>query len=204
MTDKNVLDLGCGFGEHCKLFAEKGAEKVIGIDLSQKMLQIAQNENSHPKISYVNLPMEEVATLNQKFDIVVSSLAFHYVKDYENLIQDIYNLMVDKGTLIFSQEHPFVTSHLSGERWTRDVQGMKIHANISNYAKEGIRDTVWFVDNVKKYHRTFSTIINTLITVGFQIDKIIEPLPNEETLEAYLQYTDLYHRPDFLLIKVKK
>ena len=27
MVGKRILDLGCGFGEHCKLFVEKGAEK---------------------------------------------------------------------------------------------------------------------------------------------------------------------------------
>ena len=61
-----------------------------------------------------------------------------------------------------------------------------------------------FVDNVKKYHRTFSTIINTLIEAGFTIEKMIEPLPTEELLCDYPPYKDLFHKPDFLLIKVKK
>ena len=60
------------------------------------------------------------------------------------------------------------------------------------------------MDNVKKYHRTFSTIINTLIKAGFTIEKMLEPLPTDELLEKYTNYKDLFHKPDFLLIKAKK
>ena len=35
LSGKDVLDLGCGFGEHCKAFVEKGAKKVVGIDISE-------------------------------------------------------------------------------------------------------------------------------------------------------------------------
>ena len=41
------------------------------------------------------------------------------------------------------------------------------------------RESVWFVDNVKKYHRTFATIINTLIDAGFSI------IPNSVSSLAY-------------------
>ena len=33
---KKVLDLGCGYGWHCKFAAEQGAAEVLGIDLSRK------------------------------------------------------------------------------------------------------------------------------------------------------------------------
>ena len=77
-------------------------------------------------------------------------------------------------------------------------------AVLANYGVEGERESVWFVDNVKKYHRTFSTIINTLIEAGFTIEKMIEPLPTDELLEKYPAYKDLFHKPDFLLVRVKK
>jgi len=54
------------------------------------------------------------------------------------------------------------------------------------------RESVWFVDNVKKYHRTFSTIINTLIEVGYTVEKMIEPLPTDEILEQYPEYKISY------------
>ena len=79
-----------------------------------------------------------------------------------------------------------------------------MNLNLSNYGVEGERESVWLVDNVKKYHRTFSTIVNTLTEAGFFIEKMIEPLPTEELLTEHPDYKDLYHKPDFLLVKVKK
>lgn len=204
LTGKRVLDLGCGFGEHCKLFVENGAQKVVGIDISSKMLEIAKAENSDPKIVYRNMAIEDISRLNESFDVVVSSLAFHYIEDFEDVVKNIYALLDTSGVFLFSQEHPLVTSHSGGNRWTRDENGNKIHMNLANYGIEGERSSTWFVDNVKIYHRTFSRIINTLIKTGFSIEQIIEPLPTDELLAEYPDYKDLLHKPDFLLVKVRK
>ena len=204
LEGKRVLDLGCGFGEHCMKFVEQGAKRVVGIDISEKMLQVAKVENCHDKIQYINMPMENIAQLQEKFDVVVSSLAFHYVEDFKGVIENIYNLLDEGGVFVFSQENPLCTSHSGGDRWTRDENGKKLHVNLANYGVEGERETIWFVDNVKKYHRIFSTIVNDLVETGFAIEKMIEPLPTEEILEQYPDYRDLFHKPDFLLVKVKK
>jgi len=204
LKGKQILDLGCGFGEHCVKFVELGAEKVVGIDISQKMLEIAEKENNNPKISYLNMAMEDIDGLNEKFDIVVSSLAMHYIEDYFGVAKNVYNLLENDGLFVFSQEHPLTTSFVSGKRWTKDEKGNKIYLNLANYGVEGERDVSWFVDGVKKYHRTFSTVINTLIDNHFVIEKVLEPLPNENLLNKYPQLECLFHKPDFLLISAKK
>lgn len=204
LKDKTILDLGCGFGEHCKGFVESGAKKVIGIDISEKMLEIAKQENADSKITYINMPMENIFELTEKFDIVISSLAFHYVEDFAGVVKNVFNLLNENGTFIFSQENPLCTCHSGGQRWTKDENGNKLYLNLSNYGIEGERESTWFVDNVKKYHRTFSSIINTLIETGFKIEKLIEPLPTEDLLKKYPDYKDLFHKPDFLLVKCTK
>ena len=204
LNDKIILDLGCGFGEHCKRFVESGAKKVIGIDISEKMLEIAKQENADSKITYINMPMENIWQLNEKFDVVVSSLAFHYVQDFSGVVKNIYDMLNENGVFLFSQENPLCTCFSGGNRWTKDENGNKLYINLSNYGIEGERESSWFVDNVKKYHRTFSTIINTLIETGFTIEKMIEPLPTEDLLKKYPEYKDLFHKPDFLLVKVRK
>ena len=105
LKGKKVLDLGCGFGEHCRQFVDRGAEKVVGIDISEKMLEVARVENCDPKITYLNMPMEDIAELQDTFDIVISSLAFHYVEDFEGVIRNIHNLLKENGIFIFSQEN---------------------------------------------------------------------------------------------------
>jgi len=199
-----ILDLGCGFGEHCKGFIEKGAAKVVGIDISEKMLEVAKAENSDPKITYLNMPMEDLDKIDEKFDLVVSSLAIHYVEDFAGLTRNINNLLKPGGLFVYSQENPFNTCFSMGERWTRDENGKKIHANLKDYGVEGERESTWFVDNVKKYHRMFSTIVNTLVEGGLTIEKMIEPVPTEVILEKHPDQRDLFHKPDFLLIRASK
>ena len=128
LTGKTILDLGCGFGEHCKEFVSKGAEKVVGIDISTKMLEIAKEENSDPKITYINMPMEDIGELSEKFDLVISSLAFHYIEDFSGVVKKINDLLNPDGLFVFSQEHPLSTCFTGGNRWTRDENGKKILA----------------------------------------------------------------------------
>ena len=206
LTGKEVLDLGCGYGEHCKAFVERGASKVVGIDISTKMLEVANRDNNDPAITYINMPMEDIDQLNMKFDAVVSSLAIHYVEDYRGLLKNIHDILRPDGVLIFSQEHPFTTTYGNCDfgRWTKDDSGNKLYANLANYGLEGERESEWFISGVKKYHRTFSTILNGLTDEGFEFEKIIEPTPDQELLKKYPEHSDLFHRPDFLLVRASK
>ena len=204
LKDKKVIDLGCGFGEHCIEYIHKGATKVVGVDISEKMLEVARRENSNPHVTYMNTPMENISEIGETFDVAISSLAFHYVEDFDILVKDVYEMLCEGGTFVFSQENPINTCFSSGSRWTKDENGNKLYANLANYSLEGERESKWFVDGVKKYHRTFSTIVNTLAGAGFTIEKMIEPVPTLELLERYPEYADLLHRPDFLLVKARK
>ena len=89
LKGKRILDLGCGFGEHCVEFVAKGAEKVVGIDISEKMLEVAKKENSDPGITYILMPMEDIGSINEKFDVVISSLAFHYIEDFAGVVKNM-------------------------------------------------------------------------------------------------------------------
>ena len=204
LRGKDVLDLGCGFGEQCKSYAKMGAKSVTGIDISEKMLEVARRENSGPTISYLHMPIEEIYKLNGSFDVVVSSLAFHYVEAFSEVIKMVYEKMKANGVFVFSQENPLCTAYSGGARWTKDDQGNKLYVNLSNYGLEGERESRWFVDGVKKYHRMFSTIVNTLIESGFTVEKIVEPIPTAELAEKYPEQNDLFHKPDFLLVKSVK
>ncbi len=204
LAGKTVLDLGCGFGENCIRYVDKGAKRVVGVDISEKMLAVAESENSHKSIKYLKMPMEDIGELREHFDVVVSSLAIQYVEDYQGLVNNIYNLLNDGGVLVFSQEHPINTCFSSGSRWTKDENGKKLYANVEYYSVDGVRESTWFVDGVKKYHRTLSTVINTLIGSGLRIDKIIEPVPTPELLREHPEYDDLLHKPDFLLVRATK
>jgi len=74
LQDKTVLDLGCGFGWHCRYAREQQASSVIGVDLSANMLQQARELTDDAGITYVELPMEDIAFADEQFDVVISQM----------------------------------------------------------------------------------------------------------------------------------
>lgn len=206
VKNKKILDLGCGYGENCKYYKKIGANYVLGIDISNHMIDEANKNNKLENIEYKVMAMEEISKIAEKFDIVISSLAFHYIKDFEKLLKDIYNLLIDDGYLIFSQEHPLVTSTILTNNMTSNHQEInnKWFLLLSDYNRIGLRKKLWNDEFVEKYHRNFSEIINTLIKVGFKIDMILEPIPEEETIKKVPKYIHQYDRPYFLFVKVHK
>ncbi len=205
LTGKTVLDLGCGYGHNCIDFIESDAARVVGIDISKKMLEVARSESSYEKIEYINMSMTDIATLPCKFDLVYSSLAFHYVEDFEKLTADIYALLNDSGCLLFSQEHPIMTATTDGNgHWNMDNDGNRISYTFSNYGQEGKRRFHWITDGVIKYHRTIGRLITTLAKKGFIIDTVLEPTPEEWAIEKFPRITKEFLKPNFLIIKANK
>lgn len=207
LDGKRVLDLGCGYGNNCIKSVEKGASYVLGIDISKKMIDLANKTNNHENIKYECLKMEDISTINEKFDVVISSLAFHYVEDFNKLTKDIYNVLNDGGILIFSQEHPLSTGTILNETCngkTKINLGGKEYKLLSDYNICGPRKNDWLGTNYTKYHRNISTIINTLIGNKFQICKIIEPIATEENLKKNLKYKNQLNMPYFMIIVAKK
>ena len=64
-TDSSVLDVGCGAGVKSKYLVNKGL-KVTGIDLSDKMIEIAKREVPQAKFKVADII--EPLGLGEKFD----------------------------------------------------------------------------------------------------------------------------------------
>lgn len=199
---KSVLDLGCGYGENCATFYRMGAKKVVGIDISKKMIQAAKFEN--PNIHFIIMDMNNLSFSGQKFDVVFSSLAVHYIEDFDNFVRSVFNLIGNDGYFVFSQEHPLTTSPIGGASWAINEEGDAIHYKLTDYARSGERKTRWIVDGVVKYHRTFSELINTVICNGFVVEKVLEPIPGNEIIERLPSYGKDMHKPNFLLVRARK
>lgn len=102
---KRVLDLGCSYGWHCKYAVDNGANFVLGIDISHKMLELAKQKNNSERIEYLCVAMEDLDFQADTFDVILSSLAFHYVKDFESLLKKIVLWLKKGGEFVFSVEH---------------------------------------------------------------------------------------------------
>lgn len=205
LSGKSVLDLGCGYGHNCKEFINRGAGRAVGIDISEKMLEVALKGSADEKIQYINMSMTDIDVLDETFDLIYSSLAFHYIEDFEAFSQALYSKLNSGGRLLFSQEHPIITATVDGKgHFNKDENGKKISYTFSNYNEPGIRKTHWYVDGVIKYHRTFGGIITALSKAGFIIEEVIEPLPEKWAMEKLPAIVKEYIKPCFLIVKATK
>lgn len=207
LTGKRVLELGCGYGENCEYFLNQGASYVLGTDISNNMINIAKENIQNENCEFSVLAMEDISKIEDKFDLVISSLAVHYVEDFETLLKDIYHLLNEEGYFIFSQEHPIGTGTiLNNECEEKDNidLGDKNYYLVSDYNRNGKRIVDWNDCDVIKYHRNFSYIINTIIKCNFKIEEILEPIPDAETLKIKPKYQNQFDKPYFLFVKVSK
>lgn len=201
--DKRVLDLGCGFGWHCMWALQNGAKKVVGVDISKKMLEKAHDMDSTASIEYIEMPIEDIDFPDDSFDIVISSLAFHYIESFDEMAKKINRLLSANGAFIFSVEHPVFTAYGS-QQWHNDAEGNPMHWPVDRYFEEGRRTAIFLGETMTKYHKTLTTYINELLRNGFAIKELIEPTPQEKHLHSIPGMKDELRRPMFLIISAVK
>lgn len=199
---KTVLDLGCGYGWHCKYASDNGAKFVLGIDISTMMLDKAKALNTAPNIEYIKSTMEDYTYPTETFDFVISSLAIHYIADYTKLILDVHKTLKIGGKFVFSVEHPVFTAEGS-EDWRYSDTGEILDFPVDNYYYEGKRTANFLGEKVTKYHRTLTTYINTLVSNGFSVNAVIEPQPPSDMMEMP-GMKDEMRRPMMLIISATK
>jgi SAM-dependent methyltransferase len=203
LSGKRVLDLGCGFGWHCRYAVSQGAQNVLGIDISERMLSKARSltEPAAP-ISYRQMPIEDIDFSPGSFDVVISSLAFHYLESFTGLCEKIYHSLSPGGDLIFSAEHPIFTSSENQDWFFQGDQ--RVHWPVDNYFQAGPRRTRFLAEEVIKYHRPLTTYLASLLNVGFKITGFVEPEPDPQLLQAHPEMADERRRPMFFIVSARK
>lgn len=198
----DVVDLGCGFGWFCRWAAEQGAAAVLGLDVSDKMLERARAETTDARIRYDRADLEKLQLPEASFDLVYSSLAFHYIDDFAGLLANIRQALRPGGRLIFSIEHPIYMAPRQPD-WLTDAEGGKTWP-LNAYQIEGKRLTNWLAEGVVKQHRTMGTTLNLLIKSGFAIVHVEEWSPSDEDLALHPDWAIERERPMFLLISTSR
>ena len=94
----SVLDIGCGSGILAFDLA-KYYEKVVAVDISPEMLEIAKLKRSAPNIQYLFMDAENLI-LDEKFDLITSANTFHHFRNLPNTLQTIKKLLKPGGKVV--------------------------------------------------------------------------------------------------------
>ena len=79
-----MLDVGCGPGRYAIALARRGAQRVLGVDVSERMIELARAEAIRAGVAdrcefvvarFADLPLQE------QFDVVVATGYFDYLED---------------------------------------------------------------------------------------------------------------------------
>ncbi len=193
-----VVDLGCGFGWFCRWAAQQGAASVLGLDLSERMLERAVRETADHAVTYRRADLGTVDLPPAGFDLVFSSLALHYLADVDRVLAGVGEALAPGGVLVASVEHPIHTAP-SAPGFAPGPAGRPVWP-LDGYLDPGPRTTDWLAAGVVKHHRTVEGYVEALLAAGFALTGLREWGPTPQQVAEHPEWAAERERPLFLLL----
>ena len=211
------IDIGCGEGHNTRLLARRRA-RVTAVDISDVFIQYAkQLEEQEPlDIDYRVLSAVELPFPESTFDFAVAIMSLMDIPETDRVLAEAHRVLKPDGFFQFSIEHPcFATPH---RRNLRNQEGLTYAIEVGDYfhnlqgeiaewifgaappeVRNGLRRF-----KTPRFTRTISQWLNILIDTGFMLERIEEPHPNYETVQACPDMQDAQVVAYFLHIRVRK
>jgi SAM-dependent methyltransferase len=95
---RRALDAGCGSGRHTLALADR-FDHVVGVDISQPLIDIARHQRPHPRIRYQVGDLLAIPDAD-RFDLVLSSTTLHHLPDPDAALHHLRRLVASGGTAI--------------------------------------------------------------------------------------------------------
>lgn len=160
VTGLAVLDAGCGEGVVARYLAERGAT-VVGIDISARLIELAQVQQTEPSISYavhdLSRPLPYYA---HAFDLVVSNLVLNDVADYVGFAATLAAVTKTQGRIILSLTNPY---------------SAVMRQKVESYFDSGMATPyAWGEGQVFFYHRTMQEYIAAFCNAGCYLQRLTD------------------------------
>lgn len=158
-----ILDAGCGSGPLFAALRERGAT-VTGIDSSAEMIGLAEERLGHDADLHVLDLGEKLPFPDEEFDDVVSSLALHYLQDWEGPLRELRRILKPGGRLILSVNHPAIHKLVNPDA---DYFAITSWSEEFDFQQKKAVLTFW--------HRPLHAMVASFTEAGFRIATIDEP-----------------------------
>jgi len=209
-----VISIACGSDEDAIWFIDNRVSKLVGIDISEKLIEIAKKNN--PTGEYHVMDMENLKFEDDSFDFAYSSLAIEYSNDWLKVLKEVYRILKPGSLFVFSCNHPIETASqyfkndkkhgsLLGRVTDDKTRNTDFYGDYLASTEGGIRQTEGFLPGAVTYHRPISKMLEDIIASGFSLRKLIEPLPSKEMETKYPdKYEKLIRIPVFIIWVLQK
>jgi SAM-dependent methyltransferase len=176
LTEKRVLELGCGSGHTLAyLWEERHACELWGLDLSETQIRLTRELLDAKKIParlFIASMDENPGLPEAYFDLVVSIYALGWTADLPRTMELIASYLKPGGMFLFSWEHPAFRS-------VRYEAAIAKYVFDTSYLDEGpALDPSWKGVEIVVHHRKLSTYLNAILQAGLSIECVLESEPN--------------------------
>jgi ubiquinone/menaquinone biosynthesis C-methylase UbiE len=167
LSGKSVLCVGVGSGDELSCIKRRGATDVVGVDVADELLHEARSR--HPGVEFRHVDMMRVSEVfdRDRFDVVYSSLTFHYAQDWDALLEEMKIILDESGLILASTHHP---GYWDRNRTGRDVvndRGVRLTEHEATLPGD--------VEIVYYNHPSTESIVEAFDHAGFEVVKGFTP-----------------------------
>jgi len=128
-SESIIYDMGCGPGHITRYLSDKGLH-VVGIDISEKCIQIARREN--PKMRFRVMDMTRLDLADKSIDGIISFYSIiHTPKRLMNILFYEFNRVLKRGGQIL-----IVVKKGRTEGYVDELEGFKTRLYFTNFTEE--------------------------------------------------------------------
>ncbi|MGH3403930.1 MAG: class I SAM-dependent methyltransferase [Streptosporangiaceae bacterium] len=166
VSGRRVLEAGCGAGQLTAWLTEHGAT-VTAFDVSPVMAGLARERaDGRAEVLVADLSRPLSFAASGGYDLVVASLALHYVRDWDAVLAEFRRVLTPAGAVVFSTHHP--------------AMDWQLHSPEDYFAIRQVTET-WQAGSgdfeVTFWRRPLTAMTEAIAAAGFVIERLTEPEP---------------------------
>lgn len=198
ISNKKILDVGCGNGEFCKVLSQNGAS-VTGVDGSEEMVLASQK--TFPSGNFIQLDiLNDLPPFpDNNFDIITAKMMLMNLAPLSKILVVVFKLLKVNGLFAIDIVHPFrpLLKNLVSKSSTR-------YSKNFNYFKE-LNGGIEFGDKkMAFYYRPLNMYINDILNQGFKLMKLNEYGVDKNLVEQFPELKDKLNLPVSLHLLCQK
>ena len=133
-----ALDIGCntGYGSH---ILSKSAKKIVGVDVSQKAIEFANNRYAQSGIQFKVIDGKRLPFKDQEFDVIVCCQVIEHIVDYKMFMEELKRVLSPEGIVFFTTPNALLRLDPGMKPWNqfhvREFAPNEIKATLGSFFK---------------------------------------------------------------------
>ena len=129
----NVLELGCGSGKNTEWLITR-ANKLVGLDFSASMLNLARNKITSKKVTFINADLNEKWPVNNNsFDLITINLTLEHIEILDHIFNSMFMKLTKGGKCFVCELHP--KKQLAGSKARFEENGTEILLDVFQHSE---------------------------------------------------------------------